>query len=117
MSSKTWICSNFSIFGDAKINYRKEESETNNFKFKICAFCFGLTLLVFGVDFAKPQSIPIPELNFTLKLDKDEEILTEISTKFNRQQVEELLTKAGFAMTEWYTDTSDLHGLALAKKP
>ena len=65
----------------------------------------------------EPQSIPIPELNVTLKLDKDEEILTEISTKFNRQQVEELLTNAGFALAEWYTDPSNLHGLALVRKP
>ncbi|MEC4674119.1 MAG: L-histidine N(alpha)-methyltransferase [Nitrospirota bacterium] len=65
----------------------------------------------------EPQSIPIPELKVTLKLDKDEEILTEISTKFNRQQVEELLTNAGFDLAEWYTDPSHLHGLALVRKP
>ena len=65
----------------------------------------------------KPQSIPIPELDFTLELHKGEEILTEISTKFNRQQVEELLTNAGFVMKKWYTDPSHLHGLALARKP
>lgn len=63
------------------------------------------------------QSIPIPELNFTLKLNKDEEILTEISTKFNRSQIEELLTNAGFVMAKWYTDPSHLHGLSLARKP
>ena len=63
------------------------------------------------------QSIPIPELNFTLNLDKNEEILTEISTKYNRTQVEKLLTNAGFVMAEWYTDPSQLHGLALARKP
>jgi len=63
------------------------------------------------------QSIPIPKLNLTLTLDKDEEILTEISAKFTRQQVEELLSHAGFVMTEWYTDPAHLHGLALVRKP
>ena len=62
------------------------------------------------------QVIPIPELNFTLRLKEGEEILTEISTKYTRQQVEALLTRAGFSPVQWYTDTKELHGLALAKK-
>lgn len=64
----------------------------------------------------RDQVIPIPELNFTLHLQEGEEILTEISMKFTRHQVEALLTRAGFSPVEWYTDTLHLHGLALAKK-
>jgi len=62
------------------------------------------------------QVIPIPELDLDLHLQEGEEILTEISMKFTRHQVEALLTRAGFSPVEWYSDPQTLHGLALAKK-
>ncbi len=65
----------------------------------------------------RDQIIPIPELDLNLRLSKGEEILTEISTKYTRGQVEGLLSKAGFTPVEWYTDSDQLHGLALAIKP
>ncbi|MDT7042252.1 L-histidine N(alpha)-methyltransferase [Candidatus Nitronereus thalassa] len=64
----------------------------------------------------RDQAIPIPELDLHLRLHEGEEILTEISTKYTRPQVETLLTGAGFSPVEWYTDPDHLHGLALAKK-
>ena len=65
---------------------------------------------------AHDQVIAIPELNLTLHLNKGEEILTEISTKYTQKQVDILLSKVGFTPIEWYNDTDHLHGLALAKK-
>lgn len=62
------------------------------------------------------QVIPIPALNMNLCLQKGEEILTEISTKYTQQQVESLLTRTGFSPVQWYTDAQRLHGLALAQK-
>ena len=62
------------------------------------------------------QVIPIPELDLNLRLQEGEEILTEISMKFTRHQVEALLTRAGFSPVEWYSDPLQLHGLALAQK-
>ena len=62
------------------------------------------------------QVIPIPALNMNLCLQKGEEILTEISTKYTQQQVESLLTRTGFSPVQWYTDSQQLHGLALAQK-
>jgi len=64
----------------------------------------------------REQMIPIPELDLHLHLHEGEEILTEISTKYTRHQVEALITRAGFSPVEWYTDSNNLHGLALAKK-
>ena len=64
----------------------------------------------------RDQVIPIPELGLNLYLHEGEEILTEISTKYTRHQVEALLTGAGFSPVEWYSDSNHLHGLALAKK-
>ncbi|MYC27766.1 MAG: L-histidine N(alpha)-methyltransferase [Nitrospira sp. SB0678_bin_10] len=63
------------------------------------------------------QVIPIPELELTLRLEKGEEILTEISRKYTHHHVEALLTRAGFTPMAWYADPADLHGLALAQKP
>ena len=64
----------------------------------------------------REQVIPIPDLELDLHLNKGEEILTEISTKYTQHQVEALLTRAGFSPVKWYTDPNELHGLALAKK-
>jgi L-histidine N-alpha-methyltransferase len=64
----------------------------------------------------RKQVIPLPELELNLHLNEGEEILTEISTKYTQHQVEALLTRAGFSPVEWYTDSNNLHGLALAKK-
>ena len=65
----------------------------------------------------RKQVIPIPELAVTLHLKEGEEILTEISAKYTRPQVEAQLTRAGFTPVAWYTDAERLHGLALAQKP
>ncbi len=65
----------------------------------------------------RKQVIPIPELAVTLHLKEGEEILTEISAKYTRPQVEAQLTRAGFSPVAWYTDAERLHGLALAQKP
>ncbi len=65
----------------------------------------------------REQTIPIPELALTLHLKEGEEILTEISTKYTRPQVEALFTHAGFKPVAWHADHEQLHGLALAQKP
>ena len=66
---------------------------------------------------AREQVIPLPELALTLHLQEGEEILTEISTKYTRPQVEALVTRTGFNPVAWHTDPDRLHGLALAQKP
>lgn len=65
----------------------------------------------------REQVISIPELELALHLKKGEDILTEISCKYTRRQVEGLLTRAGFSPVAWYSDADQLHGLALAQKP
>ena len=64
----------------------------------------------------REQVIPIPALNMNLQLQKGEEILTEISTKYTQHKVEAILTRTGFSPVQWYTDAQQLHGLALAQK-
>ena len=65
----------------------------------------------------KHQVVNIPSLGRTLTLKKGEEILTEISTKYDRPRANTLLNNAGFEMVDWFTDPEQLIGLALARKP
>jgi L-histidine N-alpha-methyltransferase len=64
-----------------------------------------------------PQRVLLPGLDLALDLAEDEEILTEISAKYDRAQAEELLSAAGLVPREWFTDPEQLFGLALAVKP
>jgi L-histidine N-alpha-methyltransferase len=63
------------------------------------------------------QTIDIPDLDLSLPLKKDEEIRTELSTKYDRPLAENLLSTSGFELVKWYTDSDQLISLALAQKP
>ncbi len=63
------------------------------------------------------QTIHIPKLDMVLHVKEGEEILTEISTKYDRPRTEQLLAQCGFDLLEWFTDSDQLMALALAKKP
>lgn len=63
------------------------------------------------------QTLNIPDLDLSVPLKKDEEIRTELSTKYDHALAEALLSSAGFEMVKWYTDPNHLISLALAKKP
>ena len=63
------------------------------------------------------QTIEIPDFNLSVPLKKDEEIRTELSTKYDRPLAENLLLTSGFELVKWYTDPDQLIGLALARKP
>ncbi len=62
------------------------------------------------------QIIHVPGLDLSFTLEKGEDILTEISTKYDQSRTKSLLKKSGFEMVQWYTDPENLIGLALAKK-
>ncbi len=64
----------------------------------------------------REQTVTLPELDLTLDLAAGEEILTEISTKFDRPRVEAMLAAAGFELTAWLTDDDELFALSLARK-
>ncbi len=65
----------------------------------------------------KEQQIDVPGINLSFTLQKGEDILTEISTKYDRPRTETLLEQSGFQIVEWFTDPEHLMGLALACKP
>ncbi len=59
--------------------------------------------------------VRLADLDLALEVEAGEEILTEISCKYRREVVEELLTAGGFELTDWLTDADGLFGLALAR--
>ncbi len=62
------------------------------------------------------QEVLLRELELNLELADEEEILTEISCKYERRQVERTLAAGGFALDRWFTDDEGLFGLALARR-
>ncbi len=64
----------------------------------------------------RDQTVHLPALGLEIEIRKGEEILTEISAKYDRKRAEELLAGTGFEPLEWYTDPEELFGLALARR-
>jgi L-histidine N-alpha-methyltransferase len=62
----------------------------------------------------RPQHVTVRRLNLAVDIAAGESIRTEISCKFTRERVVEMLTAAGMHMAEWYSDPDNLFGLALA---
>ena len=64
----------------------------------------------------RDQTVSLPGIDLELAIRQGEEILTEISTKFDRGMVSAMLDEAGFDMVEFYTDPGDLFALTLVRK-
>ncbi|MGH9065911.1 MAG: L-histidine N(alpha)-methyltransferase [Acidimicrobiales bacterium] len=62
----------------------------------------------------RAQVVTVAELELEVTFAENEEMLTEVSAKFRRQQVEAELGAAGMQMTEWWTDPAGDFGLSLS---
>lgn len=62
-----------------------------------------------------PHTVLIPGLSLQIDFEAGESILTEISRKFTRQTVTELLNTAGLSLKAWYESPDGYFGLALAQ--
>ncbi|MDX1385394.1 MAG: L-histidine N(alpha)-methyltransferase, partial [Thermoanaerobaculia bacterium] len=62
------------------------------------------------------QRVGLAALDLSFELAPDEEILTEISTKYTRDKTESLLADGGFQLDQWWTDEREYFGLALARR-
>ncbi|MEU7689912.1 L-histidine N(alpha)-methyltransferase [Microbispora sp. SCL1-1] len=62
----------------------------------------------------RPMEVPIRALGLTIPFAEGEETRTEISAKFRREGVLDELSRAGFAVCRWYTDSSGDFALTLA---
>jgi L-histidine Nalpha-methyltransferase len=61
------------------------------------------------------QFIDIRDLDMRVHFARNEEMRTEISTKFTRPRLERSYADAGLELIEWWTDPDELYALSLAR--
>jgi L-histidine N-alpha-methyltransferase len=61
------------------------------------------------------QTVRLDELDLEVAFEVDEEMRTEISSKFTRDRLEEIYEKAGLALSGWFTDPAGDYALSLAR--
>ncbi|WP_103381570.1 L-histidine N(alpha)-methyltransferase [Pseudonocardia dioxanivorans] len=62
----------------------------------------------------RAMTVHVRELGLTVRFAEGEELCTEVSAKFRRNGVREMLAGAGFELTRWWADPLDRFGLSLA---
>jgi L-histidine N-alpha-methyltransferase len=65
----------------------------------------------------RPSRVRIPAAGIAVSFREGDEIRTEISCKYTRESLEPLLPEAGLRVARWFTDPSNLFGLALLTRP
>ncbi len=63
----------------------------------------------------RDQHVTLRTLDVELSIEAGEEIRTEISAKYDRQRIDDLLGQAGMLVVDWLTDPEELFALTLAK--
>ena len=63
----------------------------------------------------QPQSVTLKDLNLTIELDKGDKILTEISRKFDLENMSEYLGNRRLNVVQTYTDPQQWFGLLLSR--
>jgi L-histidine Nalpha-methyltransferase len=66
------------------------------------------------LESVRHQSVLIDALGLKVNFQKGERLLTEISRKFTRASVRELLDRAGFTLQSWHESPSPTFGLSLS---
>jgi L-histidine Nalpha-methyltransferase len=61
------------------------------------------------------QRVTIDALEMEVRFAEQEEMRTEISSKFTRDQLEAIYSEAGLEMAAWWTDPEDLFAITLAR--
>jgi L-histidine N-alpha-methyltransferase len=64
----------------------------------------------------KRQHVALPGIDLEFTIDQGEEILTEISAKYDRPRIEALVASAGLEMVAFYTDPENLFALSLSRR-
>jgi L-histidine N-alpha-methyltransferase len=63
-----------------------------------------------------PQFSDVRALDMRVHFARNEEMRTEISTKFSRERLEASYADAGLELVEWWTDPDELYALSLARR-
>jgi L-histidine N-alpha-methyltransferase len=61
------------------------------------------------------QVVTLGALDMQVEFAEGEEMRTEISSKFTREQLEAIYSEVGLELVEWWTDAEDLFALSLAR--
>jgi L-histidine Nalpha-methyltransferase len=61
------------------------------------------------------QTVTVGALDMRVEFSEGEEMRTEISSKFTREQLEAIYCEVGLELVEWWTDAERLFALSLAK--
>jgi L-histidine N-alpha-methyltransferase len=61
------------------------------------------------------QTVTIPAIDMEVEFAEREEMRTEISAKFTREQLEAIYGEVGLELVEWWTDPEGLFALSLAR--
>jgi len=62
------------------------------------------------------QAVTIPPLELEVPFAQGEEMRTEISAKFTREELERVYTRVGLELVEWWTDPDGLFALSLGRR-
>lgn len=62
------------------------------------------------------QTVRLPAIRLELSFRTGDEILTEISAKYDRDRAASMLARAGLRLIEWYADPENLFALSLARR-
>jgi L-histidine N-alpha-methyltransferase len=62
------------------------------------------------------QTVTIPSLGMEVEFAEGEEMRTEISAKFTREQLEAVYREVGLEIVDWWTDPDGLFALSLARR-
>ncbi len=62
----------------------------------------------------RPQTVHVAALDLEVHFTEGEEMRTEVSAKFRRDGATAELHRAGFALTDWWTDSGDRFALSLS---
>jgi L-histidine N-alpha-methyltransferase len=61
------------------------------------------------------QTVRLDDLDLSVEFAAEEEMRTEISSKFTREHLEEIYERAGLEMSGWFTDAAGDYALSLAR--
>jgi L-histidine N-alpha-methyltransferase len=61
------------------------------------------------------QFVDLRELDMRAHFSRNEEMRTEISTKFTRERIESSYADVGLELLEWWTDSEGLYAMSLAR--
>lgn len=64
----------------------------------------------------RDMTVHVAALDLTVRFDRGEELLTELSCKFHHHRAEVELADAGFRLEQWWTDADEDYALALARR-